>query len=158
MLPEFDRKKNLKLVQDTSGKNLTIALFKETNDGRSAHKYVWTMKEWKEVYLHYSDPTEYLPAIHLIGDWNHWKMITKSWGCEPFIKEWREEVKIKLRAEAIAHLREQAASPKGTAAARWLAEQGFEGKLPKKASKEIDEPSSDLLEHSTRMGIVHAVK
>lgn len=144
----------LSQLQDSSNKNMTIALFKETNDGRSAHPWIWTMKEWKEVYLDYSDPTEYLPAMHLIGDWNHWKAIVKSWGCNPFITEWREEVKIKLKAEAIANLIKIAKTEKGTAAARWLAEKGFEGKLPKPSQKEIEEIPDSVIEHSKRMGVV----
>lgn len=155
MLAKFDRRKNLSLVQDKMKRNLTVALFEETEDGRTDIKPLWSLKDWKEVYLDLKDPTEYLPAIHLIGDWDHWNVLVRSYAVGPYILSWREELKVKLRALAIANIVKQAQDPRGTAAAKWLAENGFEAKLPKasKTQKLIEETSSDIVEHSKRMGV-----
>lgn len=140
MISSFDRKKDKHLVQDNLGRNLTIALFKETNDGRAEYKPIWSLADWKEVYMDFADPTEYKAAIYLIGDWKHWTQLAEGSGVSPYIKEWRNELAIKLKAEGIEQLRKQAKSDKGTAAARWLAEQGFIDKHPKqrKAQEEVE--------------------
>lgn len=156
MLKPFDRKTNKALVQDSMGRNLTIALFKETNDGRTDYKPVWSIKEWKEVYLDLSDPTEYAPAMYLIGDWDHWVQIADKSQARPFFAEWRKELIVKLRSEAILALRKQAASPKGTAAARWLAENGYilDSKTKKQIEQDTDKMFKDVLENASRLKVV----
>jgi len=111
---------------DSQGRSLTIALFKETNDGRTDIKPTWSLTDWKEVYLELCDPTEWEPAMYLLGSWAHWKKIADNSAVAPFIAEWRKELKIKLKSVAINQIKQQAAGPKGTAAAKWLAENGYE--------------------------------
>jgi hypothetical protein len=155
LISKFDRKKDKSLVVDSMGRNLTIALFYETNDGRTDIKPVWKLSDWKEAYLEIGDPTEYQAAIYLIGDWNHWKQLAEKSAVSVYIQDWRKELAVKLRSEAIAELVEQSKSPKGTTAAKWLAENGFEGKLPKvtKAQQIVEESYSDIREHSKRLGV-----
>ncbi len=155
MIDPFDRKKNRNLVQDSMGRNMTISLFKETNDGRTDYKPLWSIKDWKEVYLHLSDPTEYAAAMYLIGDWDHWIQIAEKSQARPYFAEWRKELVIKLRSEAISHLRRQASSDKGTAAARWLAENGYilDSKTKKKVAEETDQNMRDILEDAKRLKV-----
>ncbi len=155
MIEKFDRNKYKSLVTDVMGRNLTIALFHETNDGRTEIKPVWKLSDWKEAYLEIGDPTDYAAAMHLIGDWNHWQQIAEKSQIAAAIKVWRKELSIKLRSEAIQYLKEQAKSPKGTTAAKWLAENGFEGKLPKvsKTQQRVEEEAAEIMEHSARMGV-----
>lgn len=156
MLDPFDRKKNKSLVQDSMGRNLTIALFKETNDSRTDIQPLWSIKDWKEVYLHLSDPTEYAPAIYLIGDWDHWVTIAEKSQVRPYIAEWRKELIVKLRSEAILMLRKQSTSDKGTAAARWLAENGYilDNKTKKQVEQETDKMFKDITDHAARLKVV----
>lgn len=156
MLTPFDRKKNRAQVQDSMGRNLTIALFKETNDGRTEYQPLWSIKDWKEVYLYLSDPTEYAPAIYLLGDWDHWVQIAEKSQVRPYIAEWRKEVIVKLRSEAIAALKVQACGPKGTAAARWLAENGYilDSKAKAAIAKEQEASLKDVLENATRLKVL----
>jgi hypothetical protein len=152
MLEAFDRKKDLAKVRDSMGRNLTISLFKETNDGRTEYKPLWSIKDWKEVYLDLADPTEYAPAIYLIGDWDHWIKIAENSQARPYFAEWRKELVIKLRSEAIKALRRQAVSDKGTAAAKWLAENGFilDNKTKKKITEESEQMYKDVLANAER--------
>jgi hypothetical protein len=138
MLSRFDRKLNKHLVTDSLGKGLTIALFHETNDGRTDIKSIWSLKDWKEVYLDLLDPTEYEPAMYLLGDWLHWKRIADASACAPFIAQWREELKVKMKSLAIAELRKQAKGKMGTAAAKWLVEHTGEDKKSKKQRQTED--------------------
>lgn len=156
MLEKFDRKKNKHLVVDSMGRNMTIGLFKETNDGRTDYKPLWSIKEWKEVYMDLSDPTEYSPAMYLLGDWDHWVQIADKSQARPYFAEWRKELVIKLRSEAIASLRKQAKGDKGTAAAKWLAENGYilDSKIKKKVVEESEQMYKDVLEHATRLKAV----
>lgn len=154
MLSPFDRKKLKDVVTDSMGKGLTIALFHETNDGRTEYKPVWYLKDWKEVYMHLCDPTEYEPAMYLIGDWNHWKRIADNSACAPFIAMWREELKVKIKSIAFAHLKKQAAGKMGTAAAKWIAEHGAEQKKSKKQRQSEDVASFEerlVLENAERL-------
>jgi len=156
MLKSFNRKEEKHRVQDSMGRNLTIALFKETNDGRTDYEPLWSIKDWKEVYMHLSDPTEYAPAMYLIGDWDHWIQIADKSQARPYFAEWRKELIVKLRSEAIQQLRVQASGPKGTAAARWLAENGFilDSKTKASIKKEQEDLYKDVLENATRLKVL----
>lgn len=154
MLSPFDRKKLKDVVTDSMGKGLTIALFHETNDGRTDISPVWYLKDWKEVYMELADPTEYEPAMYLIGDWNHWKRIANDSACSIFIAQWRDELKVKLKSMAIAHLKAQAATPGGTAAAKWLALHQDETKKTKRQEKQqsiVDFEEKMILDDARRL-------
>jgi hypothetical protein len=153
-MEKFNRKENKALVTDSQGRNLTIALFKETNDGRTTIQPIWSLKDWKEVYMEMKDPTEYEPAIYLIGDWLHWKQIADKSAASIFIKEWREELKVALRSEGIAQLRKQAKGDKGTTAAKWLAENGFSPKEPRAKKMEDDSLDELIRDGAKRLEIV----
>ena len=155
MLEPFDRKKSKALVTDSLGRNLTISLFKETNDGRTELKPVWSIKDWKEVYLHLSDPTEYAPAMYLIGDWDHWQLIANKSQARVYFVEWRKELVVKMRSEAIKAIQKQAQSDKGTTAAKWLAENGFilDNKAKKEVERETDEMFKSILKNANLLKI-----
>ena len=82
------------------------------------------LEEWRERFVAIADPTEYRAAIDLVGSWAEWQRFKKEWKefRDIILIEWLAEVEIKLRSEAIANMCEQALDPKGTAAAKWIAE------------------------------------
>lgn len=133
MLSPFDRKKLKEIVCDHLGRGLTIALFHETNDGRTEFQPVWYLRDWKEVYMELSDPTEYKPAMYLIGDWSHWKRIADGSACAPYIALWREELRVKMKSDAIEKLKKL--SEINANAAKWLVERQGEEKKNKKQRK-----------------------
>ncbi len=103
-----------------------------------------------------ADPTEYEAAMALTGDWQHWEQICNSWTLKPIIEQWRLELAVKLRSMAIEALKKQAKSDKGTAAAKWLAENGFmEGKKKKKDEHpQGNTEERDIMENAKRLKVV----
>lgn len=131
---------------DAQGKPLTQGLFLEINyDDRYA---VYTLKdqdhEWqgnsypslKRLYLAEEDPTEYIFASkHLLG-WNHWLRICENKALAKHIAEWRNELELKLRAQAVRALRDMCNSENGNfQAAKFLADRGWDKRGAGRPSK-----------------------
>jgi 5-methylcytosine-specific restriction endonuclease McrA len=60
----------------------------------------------KRVYMTIGDPTEYRFAKAIFGDHRHWRHLCKLPWFSVFAKEWRLELKAKLRSDAVAALLE----------------------------------------------------
>lgn len=102
------------LVDKANNRRLTTALFKELSV--TPHiPTVFSIEEWRKVYVDVADPTGYRAMEILIGDWEHWKLIVSNQTIAPLVDEWNDEVNTKLRSEAVAHLR-RLASTKDSAA------------------------------------------
>jgi len=135
-------------LRDTNGKPLTISLFLEINYDR---KYaVYTLKEddyefegklypsIKKLYMAEEDPTEYEFATkHFLG-WKHWKRLNDNKTLSPYFEEWREELEVKVRSQAIRDIMGMCAeSAQGSfAAAKWLADRGWDKRGAGRPSKE----------------------
>lgn len=122
------------------GKRITTGLFEETIDrGTTKWKAPFKLSDWKKVYLEACDPTEYRPAMELIGDWAHWKLLRESVRIKPIIDEWAMEVEVRIRSEALINMQKHAKKDGGTSAAKWIAEGGFTGRdNRRKEHKEIE--------------------
>lgn len=137
-----------KLV-DTMGRPLTQSLFLEIGYSDYA---VYTLKEvdyaykekmypsLKKLYLKEEDPTEYVFAEkHLLG-WQHWKRLCENKVIAKHIDEWREELELKIRSQAVRDMMNLCASESGNySAAKFLADRGWEKRAagrPSKAEKE----------------------
>ena len=57
------------------------------------------------LYIESNDPTEYEFALAYLFDWKHWDTLCKWKWFLPLITEWREEMEIKLQAQALKNLR-----------------------------------------------------
>ena len=94
-------------------------------------------KSMRKMYVELEDPTEYLPAMVLLGSWEHWKKLTAAkWFVEGHLNEWREEVEVKLKSKAIAKMK---ASDTPTAT-KYLADNGWKdaGKQGRPTVKSIE--------------------
>lgn len=137
-----------KLV-DTMGRPLTQSLFLEIGYSDFA---VYTLKEFdyeykgkkypslKRLFLQEEDPTEYSFAEkHLLG-WQHWKRLCDNKTIAAHIEEWREELELKVRSQAVRDMMNLCASEQGNfSAAKFLADRGWEKRAagrPSKAEKE----------------------
>lgn len=137
-----------KLV-DTMGRPLTQSLFLEI--GYTDYS-VYTLKEFdytykgqlypslKKLYIKEEDPTEYVFADkHLLG-WQHWKRLCENKVIASHIEEWREELELKIRSQAVRDMMNLCASESGNfSAAKFLADRGWEKRAagrPSKAEKE----------------------
>lgn len=133
-------------LKDTGGRPLTQGLFLEVNyDEKYA---VYTLKDedyeykgvvypsLKKLFLLSEDPTEYAFAIkHLLG-WQHWKRLNDNKMLAKYFEEWREELELKLRSQAIRDMQNLCSGENGNfGAAKFLADRGWDKKAVGRPSK-----------------------
>lgn len=134
-----------KPLRDSQNKILTVGLFKETIQTGNKSPAPFSLADWKKVYLELNDPTEYLPAMALTGDWQHWQAVRNHHKLKHIFDYWAEELEMKLKSEAVRALLAQSAQPGGTAAAKWLAEKGYLQEEKKKVGRpKKEEPVADI--------------
>jgi len=146
---------------DGSGKRVILQLFKEFARPDVKFKPVYTLQEWKDVFLDCRDPSEYQPAQLLLGDWEHWLDVRNHPLIKPHVDKWQSELEVKLRSEAIQQMKSHAKQPGGTAAAKWLADKGYAEEgikkavgRPKKEEVELSPIPSRIAGDMARLGIV----
>jgi hypothetical protein len=143
-------------LRDITGRRLTTGLFFDLG-GKSA---VFHLEDWYALYVGTSDPTEYKAAKLLIGEWEYWLQLRKNPVLAKIFDQWKAEVEIKIKSAAVENIVMQAATDKGTAAARWLAEAGYKNKIPTKAapkSKPATIPAR-VATDAARLGLVTPIK
>ena len=141
------------LLIDKMGRYLTQSLFRETAYGIAKANPIWTLKEHdpqgklpslRDIYLELGDPTEYEFAQLCFGSWRHLEHLkTLSWFME-YLEEYRDELEVKLRSRAIGDIVLQAQEPKGTSAAKYLAEAGWKGTTSKRGRPSKSEVKGEL--------------
>lgn len=102
----------------------------------------------KRLYLEAEDPVEYFFATEYLLGWNHWKKMEKNKWLSKHIEEWRAELSLKIRSEAIRSIQDKAAEPNGYQAAKFLAERGWDrGSVgrPKKDMTDAQKAEDDAL-------------
>lgn len=135
----FDYEANKHLVCTADGRRLTVGLFEELSRDDVLAKPPFRLSDWHKTYVEVGDLTGYKAAEVLLGNWEHWLLLCKAPAFAAVLKEWNEEVSVKLRSEALANLVKQSKLPTGTAAAKQLLAIA-EGK---KVMKEAD-PAKDV--------------
>ena len=132
----YDYEANKAKLHSSSGQRLTTQLFEELARDDVAAKPVFKLSDWRKVYVEIADPTGYDACEALLGNWEHWLLLCKAPGFAEALKEWNEEVAVKLQSEAMKNLRKQAKLPTGTAAAKVLAGLGETTKRKPKVEPE----------------------
>lgn len=69
---------------------------------------VYTLKDYDHdgypslyrLYLQEMDPTEHKFANKHLGGWRHWQMLSEISWMKPYVKRWRQELELKIRAQA----------------------------------------------------------
>ncbi len=155
----FEYEKFRPLMVDGTGRRLTTGLFEELVDPTTSSKPIFKLSDWRRKYVSIADPTEYRSAMALIGDWDHWQLLVSNPVFFKHLNEWRKEVEVKVRSEAVLQIVKQANSPKGTPAAKWLAEGGWiEKKKGKKESEESEHIEKEMRQKvasdAKRLGLV----
>jgi hypothetical protein len=130
---------------DSAQKPLTQALFLELG-GYSSYA-LYTVKDYdheykgklypsiKKIYLEISDPTEYLFVQKCFLNWRHWVRICENVMIKNHIDEWREELEIKLRCNAVNSTIAMAGQG-SFQAAKWVSDRGWETRKAGRPSKE----------------------
>lgn len=96
-------------------------------------------------YMEMADPYEIHFAEAYFDGWEHWQMVCSAAWFKPYITRWRKELNLKLRAEALAVIKEVANDPKHRgrlAAAKILLDGGWQDKEDTKA---VGRPSKESI-------------
>jgi len=119
--------------KDNSNRWRTTSLFYELNETDKFPAIFTLAEEDKEVdgvkyisvkrkYLEYGDPTEYIFASKIFGDYSCWEAVCRSPAIKPYIDQWRKELQLKLKGEGIQALRLKMSEGDVTAG-KWFAEE-----------------------------------
>ena len=94
----------------------------------------------KKLYIGMEDPTEYQFATTHLLNWQHWVKLNGNEYLAVHFRQWREELELKLRSQAVRAIMDQSASESGGfQAAKWLADRGWDKKGVGRPSKEEKE-------------------
>ena len=86
--------------RETPGRKPSKLLFKEYNP-----EGIYSLEEWRSVFLMTADVTEYKAAITLVEDWREWNRIKSNWKeFNEIVAEWVAEVEVAIRSKAITAL------------------------------------------------------
>lgn len=91
----------------------------------------------KRLFLEMEDPTEYSFATKYLVNWKHWQRMNNSNKVlRGHFDEWREELEIKIRSQAVLSIIDQSVSESGGfQASKWLADRGWDKRGPGRPSK-----------------------
>lgn len=99
-------------------------------------KGLTTYPSLKELYMsyHHVPEHEYEFAMDVFGSWQHWIVLCTTSSLREMIKEWRTELSVKMKAEAIRSMivASKESSAVGVNAAKYLADEGY---MPKKVGR-----------------------
>ncbi len=154
-------------LKDSRGRPLTQSLFLEI--GYKTEFAVYTLDDvdkvykgktypsLKALYLEMEDPVEYNFATeHLLG-WQHWQRLCANKTIGKHVAEWREELELKLRSNAIGEIIEISTTEKGFQAAKFVAKKEWETKgagRPKVVDQEKEDRIQEKLEHEFSADII----
>lgn len=141
------------LLKDTMGRPLTQGLFLEI--GYNTQFAVYTLKDedfiyegktyysLKRLYLECEDPGEYDFATRYLANWEAWERLCNNKIFSDRIAQWRKELAIKLRSKGIKQMMNKAET--SPMAAKWLADNGWEGTKAGRPSKADVEAKKEAL-------------
>lgn len=140
-------------MRATNGKPLTRSLFVEEAQGFTGAMF--TLKDrnhekdgklyysLKNIYLSYDHVPgyEYEFAKDVFGSWDHWQYLcSAAEKVREHVESWRDEQAIKLQARALQAMLKTAMfeGSKGTPAARYLADKGWQVKRGRPSKDEVE--------------------
>lgn len=153
----LDDKGSKNRFKNTNGQHYLLALFFETATDSERANVVYTLKledhnglpSLHRLYIECDDPTEYTFAKKYFDGWAHWKkLIACSW-FKPYLEAMREELEIKMKADALNNIRYKAMEngKDGVTANKYLIEKGYVDKNDTRGrpSKETIKREADKL-------------
>ena len=106
----------------------TTSLFKQFRDYRYSGVSPYDLDDFHRVFIECEDPTEYAPALELVGSWQKWlSMKNDIPKFNNAVELWKDELETKLRSRAAKKLKAlmEGNSKEAAMCARWFAEEGF---------------------------------
>lgn len=152
--------------KDSGGRPITQSLFLEIGYSESAY---YTLKDedyeykgkvypsLKRLFLEHEDPHEYDFACTYLLGWQHWQRLCNNRQIRKHIDEWRIELDLKIRSQALRDIIDMSADDKGFQAAKYLADKGWDkvgAGRPKKDTSEHDARVQERLEEDFSADIV----
>lgn len=141
-----DKLLSVEQLTDSRGRPLTQGLFLEIGyntefaqyslKDRDHHYQGKVYPSLKRLYLATEDPTEYTFATEYFLGWEQWQRIANNKVFAKYIKNWREELELKLRSQAVKDIINFSEGDKGFMAAKWLADKGWSKRAAGRPSKE----------------------
>ena len=159
--------KDKSVFKDSGGRYLTQSLFLEfqydptfaifTFAGEdkeyNGRKYI----SLKKLYLDEEDPIEYRFATKYLFDWEHWQRMNENKILRAHFDQWREELEILIRSDAIRSIRDMSADGSNFQAMKWLADRGWDKRgagRPSKAEKERESRIKDRLDDEFNADVI----
>ena len=143
--------------KNSNGQHLLLALFFETSVDTDRPNVLYSLKDYDNndlpslhrLYLECNDPTEYSFAKKYFDGWTHWKKLIACNWFKPYLEAMREELEIKMKAEALNNIRYKAGEngKDGLAANKYILEKGYVDKDDKRGrpNKETIKREADKL-------------
>ena len=157
-------------LKDSQGRPLTQSLFLEI--GYETDKAVFTLKDddhfydgttypsLKKLYLAMEDVVEYdFSNAYLLG-WQHWQRLNRNKVLAKHFQEWREELELAIRSQAIRGIIDMTASD-NFQASKWLADRGWDKKAagrPSKSEKLREERMNARIEDEFKSDVVRLLR
>ena len=141
-------------MKDRMGRYRTQSLFWETRSDEKGYIPLFTRKNYdhtvdgvvypslKLIYLSYDHipEFEYEFAMDIFGTWEHWQMFANDSIFRKDVREWRQELDIKIKSEALrgVFLASKTDDAKGVQAMRYLADKGYSPKRGRPSKEEVE--------------------
>jgi hypothetical protein len=143
---------------------LTRALFLELNT-ETMEQVLYTLKDedvgeypsLKRLFMEAGDPTEYIFAESYFENFEHWEIICEASWFAPYIAQWRKELVLKIKANALLNIQQEAdeGGRNAFAANRFLLTNGWiEGPTTKRgrpSKTEVKEEARRIAEDHFRL-------
>lgn len=139
-------------LHSNQGHRLTRSLFKET--AKAYDEPIMTLaRQPKEglvqlapifIEMVTDDPSEYEFALHVFGNFAHWKLISESTWMQPYLEEWRMEADVRRKSSAFRRICSEAKDGGRSSyqAAKYLVEEPWKDKRNPK-TKETHQASNE---------------
>lgn len=125
------------IFKNASGAHYLKALFFEVALEPNKDYVLYTLKSedhngYKSIhrlFIEENDPTEYNFATKYFASWAHWKMVRECSWFKPVYEAMKEELEVKIRADALNDLRKSRIDPKNRVQVnKYLLDKGWEDK------------------------------
>jgi hypothetical protein len=138
-------------MRDVMGRFRTTSLFYETNRNPDKYPSLFSTKDYnhevkgiiypslKNIYLSYDHVPEYEYdfAMDIFGSWDHWLQLFQSPDLKGMVEGWRDELAIRIKAEAMKNIikKSRSSDPSAAQAAKYLSNEEYKPKTRGRPSK-----------------------
>ena len=106
------------------GYKTDLALFTFDDEDKEHNGIIYP--SLKKLYLEFGDVTEYEFSREYLLGWRHWQKLINNKAIRHQIDQWREELDLSIRAEAVRNIVDQASIKESFQAAKFLVDRGWD--------------------------------